>query len=420
MIAFFCEECGGRNTLDINKLDKKKRNIECQICHEWVPLPHIQKNALVKNMINTKNFTILIVDDEEHHRELLKMVLENEYSVITANGGKEALELASEADPDLILLDVMMPDMSGDEVCRKLKANKQTRHIPVIFVTSMAEIIDEEMGLKAGAVDYITKPIKFLVAQSRIAIHLEIKRQSDIRKKEAAKVNQSVKWLEKQVISHQLAEMEALQVKSELEQTLDAVEDIVTIQDIKKRIIRVNNAACRIFQKTADELVGKYCYEVFHGVSKPCKNCPEIMDISRSTSKPVKIVNEVLNKTFIMKHLQRFDDDDILSGSIHVAREISVSQMAASFLQKKSRDGSVGEMVQRGDFNRANIDNLLTVMDSLSIILLNNELIRKYNKNDAKVYSKTKQISKAVSQASMLISETINEAISPKPASSEK
>jgi len=413
MIAFFCEECGGRNTIDISILDQNKNHIKCQFCHEWVPLPQMNENALGKNTINTKSFTILVVDDEVAHRELLKMVLENEYSIITANGGKKALELASKANPDLILLDVMMPDMRGDEVCRQLKADKRTRHIPVIFVTSMADIVDEQTGLKAGAVDYITKPIQFLVAQTRIAIHLELKRQSDQRKKEAHRFNQSVKWLEQQVINHQSAEMEALQIKSELEQTLDVVDDIVTIQDMKKRIIRVNKAACRTFQKTADELVGKYCYEVFYGTSKPCDNCIEIADISGKVTKPVKIVNKTLGQTFLINHFPRFDDNDTLTGSMHVARAVSLPQMAASFLHKTSADKPEHRMVQRGELNRANIDKLLTVMDTLSIILLNNELIRKANPNDTNMANKTERISNAVSRASMLITETISEAIKP-------
>ena len=419
MIAFFCEECGGRNTFDLNTLDKKKSQFECQFCHEWVPLPQIRENALGKNAINTKNFKILIVDDEEVHRELLKMVLDQEYSIITANGGKEALRVAAEANPDLILLDVMMPDMRGDEVCRQLKADKRTRPIPVIFVTSMAETIDEQKGLEAGAVDYITKPIQLSIVKARIAIHLELKRQFDLRKKEVKKFNKSIKWLEQQVIDHELAEMEAQQVKSELEQTLDVVDDIITILDVKKRIVRVNKTACRILQKTADEMVGKYCYEVFFDVSKPCDNCPEIVELSSSFSKPIKIVNERLGRTFLMNLLPRFDDNGALIGCMHVAREVTLPQMAAAFLQKHPAEEPVCEMVQRGILNRTNIDNLLTVLDTLSIILLNNELIRKSNQNDANVSAKTERISDAVSRASMLITETIDEAINPKEIPSE-
>jgi len=414
MIAFFCEECGGRNVFDINTLDKKKSQFECQFCHEWVPLPQIRENALGKNLINTKNFKILIVDDEEVHQELLKMVLEEEYSIITANGGKEALRFASEANPDLILLDIIMPDMRGDEVCRQLKADKRTRHIPVIFVTSMADTVDEQKGLETGAVDYITKPIQLPIVKARIAIHLELKRQFDLRKKEAKKFNQSIKWLEQQVIDHQLAEMEAQQVKSELEQTLDVADDIVTILDLEKRIVRVNKTACRIFRKTADELVGKYCYEVFCPTMKPCGNCPEIAELSSSVSKPLKIVNEGLGKTFLMNLLPRFDDNGTLIGCMHVAREVTVPQMASTFLPKNPVEDHEGAMVQRGDLNRANIDNLLTVMDTLSIILISNELIRKSNQNNANVSNETEWISNAVSRASILITETINEAISPK------
>lgn len=412
MIAFFCEECGGRNTIDAKTLGKNQSHFECRFCHELVPLPQIRDEAPGKKLIDTKNFTILIVDDEEVHLDLLQSMLENEYAIITANGGQEAIRLAHEAKPDLILMDVVMPDLSGHAVCRQLKANKRTRRIPVIFVSSMAEAVDEEKGFAAGAVDYIAKPIKLSIVKARVAIHLEFKRQLQQRKKESQKFSQSIKWLEKQVVKLQLAEAEARQINSDLEQTLDIADIMMMIQDDKKRIIRVNKAACRMFQKNNDELVGKHCFELFHERLRPCENCAQISDISNASKKPTKIAIESLGKTLLLNRLPRFDENSALAGYIHIAREISLAQMAELFLPNDVIEDPTCKMVQRGQLGPANIDNLLTAMDALSTILLNNELIRKSYQNDAELTGKTEQIGNALGRASMLITDTINDASS--------
>ncbi|MFA7361818.1 MAG: response regulator [Candidatus Kapaibacterium sp.] len=107
------------------------------------------------------NFKILVVDDEKDIVDLLKYNLEkeNEFEVITALNGKEALALASENKPDLVLLDIMMPEINGFDVCKKLKNNISTSKIPVIFLTAKENEIDEIIGLELGADDYIQKPI---------------------------------------------------------------------------------------------------------------------------------------------------------------------------------------------------------------------------------------------------------------------
>lgn len=103
---------------------------------------------------------ILVVDDEKDIVDILKYNLEreNEFEVITASDGKEALE-AAQTLPDLILLDIMMPELNGFEVCKKLKTDKLTSGIPVIFLTAKENEIDEILGLEIGADDYINKPV---------------------------------------------------------------------------------------------------------------------------------------------------------------------------------------------------------------------------------------------------------------------
>jgi len=124
---------------------------------------------------------ILVVDDEAGNLQLLRQVLQAEYQLLFAKDGRRALELAQQERPDLILLDVMMPDMSGFEVCAALKAQPATAAIPVIFVTGMADCDDEVKGFAVGAVDYIAKPISAAIVRARVRIHLSLVRMEELR-----------------------------------------------------------------------------------------------------------------------------------------------------------------------------------------------------------------------------------------------
>jgi diguanylate cyclase (GGDEF)-like protein len=124
---------------------------------------------------------ILIVDDvPDNIRVLTGMLLPEGYQISAATNGRQALALAQSSTPDLILLDVMMPEPDGHAVCTALKANPRLRHIPVIFVTALGDVEDETRGLALGAVDYITKPFKEAIVKARVRTHLELKRQRDL------------------------------------------------------------------------------------------------------------------------------------------------------------------------------------------------------------------------------------------------
>jgi len=125
--------------------------------------------------------TILVVDDTPENLALISGLLKDTYKVKVTNSGDKALTIArSEAPPDLILLDIMMPGMDGYEVCRRLKADSRTMAIPVIFLTGRAEAEDEEKGLELGAVDYITKPISPTIILARVKNHLALKTMADL------------------------------------------------------------------------------------------------------------------------------------------------------------------------------------------------------------------------------------------------
>jgi two-component system, sensor histidine kinase and response regulator len=127
-----------------------------------------------------KRQTVLIVDDTPANLDLLHAILRNQYHTVTASSGAEALERISAQKPDLILLDVMMPDLDGYQLCTILKSDQRTRDIPVIFVSAKTQEDDEVKGLELGAIDYITKPISPHIVKARVRNHLELKRYRDL------------------------------------------------------------------------------------------------------------------------------------------------------------------------------------------------------------------------------------------------
>lgn len=124
---------------------------------------------------------ILIVDDQTSNIKLLAAILGDDYRIRIATSGADALKIAeSEPQPDLILLDIVMPEMDGYEVCRRLKDNPATQNIPVIFITALSSEADEERGLNLGAIDYIAKPLSAPIVRARVRNHAILKRKADL------------------------------------------------------------------------------------------------------------------------------------------------------------------------------------------------------------------------------------------------
>jgi diguanylate cyclase (GGDEF)-like protein len=127
------------------------------------------------------NQTILIVDDEPINIKALQLVLGEEHNLVFATTGEMALQMAvEEPQPDLILMDIVMPGLDGFEVCRLLKNDDRTRNIPVVFLTARWETSEEAKGLELGAVDYIRKPFSPPIIKARIRNHLELKKTRDL------------------------------------------------------------------------------------------------------------------------------------------------------------------------------------------------------------------------------------------------
>ncbi|MBC7919238.1 MAG: diguanylate cyclase [Rhodoferax sp.] len=123
---------------------------------------------------------LLVVDDQPINIQVMYQAFAGDYQVFMATGGAQALTICRENPPDLVLLDVVMPDVDGFEVCRQLKAHEATRHIPIIFVTAHTDAAQETHGLSLGAVDFIAKPINPAVVRARVNTQLTLKFQSDL------------------------------------------------------------------------------------------------------------------------------------------------------------------------------------------------------------------------------------------------
>lgn len=154
--------------------------------------------------------TVLVVDDTPANLTLIAQMLKADYRIKTANSGQRALDLALSAPPDLVLCDVMMPEIDGFEVCCRLKSNPRTARVPIIFVTSALGLEEEQRGFEVGAVDYIHKPLTPPIVLARVRTHLEIKRWRDFMEDQSSWLQQEVARQVDQVLRLQMASIHVM------------------------------------------------------------------------------------------------------------------------------------------------------------------------------------------------------------------
>lgn len=211
------------------------------------------------NQIKTENAKtqILVVDDQPSNLRFLSDVLSQEgYSVIRAISGHLALNYALASPPDLILLDIMMPEINGYEVCRKLKENSQTKDVPVIFLSVLDQTSEKVTAFRVGGTDYITKPFQVEEVLARIENQLTIKRLQ----------------IQLQTQNQHLQETESL-LASILNSSLDGIIALASVRDAHGNIrdfkyLLLNKSAEKLIHRTADDLVGKYLLKELPGHQK--------------------------------------------------------------------------------------------------------------------------------------------------------
>ncbi len=229
---------------------------------------------------------ILVVDDTPDNLTLMNELLKDLYKVKLANVGTRALRIASsDSPPDLILLDIMMPDMDGYEVCIRLKADPKTRDIPVIFLTARGDVEDEKKGLDLGAVDYIAKPISPSIVLARVKTHLYVKATQDFLKDKNAFLEEEIARRTREITVIQDVTMLAL---TSLAETRDSEtgNHIRRTQDY----IKVLTEKLRKFPRFRDVLTEQYVATLVK--SAPLHDIGKVGIPDRILLKPGKLLEE--------------------------------------------------------------------------------------------------------------------------------
>ena len=264
--------------------------------------------------MNKDKPTVLVVDDVADNVQVLLSALKNDFSVLAATNGKDAIELSlSDHQPDIILLDVLMPEMDGYEVCRRLKAEERTEDIPVIFITILDENESELKGLELGAVDYITKPIIPELVRARIFNHIELKRHRDnlkemLKEKEELMIAQSRQAAMGEMISmiaHQWRQpITALSmVGNNLKLDIELDKEIKT-EELEKMVNIIGEQTQHLSQTIDD----------FRNFLKP-KQEKQVTTMGTALGNTMKIIGRSLKNKNITVEIEDLSDTELLTYS---------------------------------------------------------------------------------------------------------
>ncbi len=210
----------------------------------------------------TEKQKVLIVDDVPNNITVLTEILKSDYKLICATNGNDALKIMTSSIPDIILLDIMMPDMDGYEVCRQIKLNDRTKNIPVIYLTAKNEEADENKGLETGAVDYISKPFSPTILKHKVRIHTELKRHRDnleeIVKERTLEITQSNEKLQQEMKDRILAQEGLAEQRAYFQQLFENSPLAILLLKVDGKIIEVNKSFETLFGYDVEGIKGEY------------------------------------------------------------------------------------------------------------------------------------------------------------------
>jgi PAS domain S-box-containing protein len=280
---------------------------------------------------NSPKDNILIVDDDLSARQTLSALMEREgYEVRCAASGQTALMFAQEEAPDLILLDVRLPDLDGFRVCQRLKENGKTCDIPVIFISALEDREDKIKGFVAGGVDYITKPFQMEEVLARVDTHLALRR---LRKK----VERQNAQLEQEIARSKQAEEKLKKAAEEWETTFNSISDLVSIHDRDFRIVKVNKALVDTVGMRIEEILGTRCYEIIHGATEPWPNCPHQRALARGKPATEEFLEPRLGRYLLVSASPILNDRNEVIGSVHIAKDVSERKRAEETLRRSEQ-----------------------------------------------------------------------------------
>lgn len=294
----------------------------------------------------TEKPVILVVDNDDAGRDTtVKMIRKAGFPVMEAASGIETLEKAC-AGPGLMVLEVDLPDMSGFEICRKIKENPTTAHIPVLHLSATS--LDDQSkvkGLNCGADAYLTQPVELSVLIATINALLRMKQAEE----------------KMACLAHQW------------QSTFDAVKDAIFILDADQRIVRTNQAAEDLFQRPADAMSGRHCWEIVHGTTEPIPECP----LLRGRQSLQRETRELRMGEFWFEVTVDpiLDAENRLTGVVHIMSDITERKQA----EEKIRQS---EESYRNIFQNAQVGLFRTRISDGKILESNDQLARMFGYNN--------------------------------------
>jgi two-component system NarL family sensor kinase len=283
--------------------------------------------------------TILIVDDIPENLQLLAgMLSDRGYIVRLAPDGQLALQFVQSNPPELILLDILMPDMDGYEVCKQLKTSPTSQEIPVIFISALNEVFDKVKAFSVGGVDYITKPFELLEVLARVENQLRLSRFSKQLLEQNARLSQEIE--ERKRIEHERKQaQEALQAsEAELRALFAAIPDPLFVINSVGRVLKVVPLAPEQLYKPADEQIGRTLHEIFEQAQA---------DIFLSYIQQALSTQQILNieysltmggrETWLAARISPISQDLV----IWLARDITEQRAAALRERKQAQEASI-------------------------------------------------------------------------------
>ncbi|BAQ63404.1 diguanylate cyclase domain-containing protein [Geminocystis sp. NIES-3709] len=333
--------------------------------------------------------SILIVDDQPANLRVLSKMLESKnYKVKKAPDGESAIIAAQSNPPDLILLDILMPNMDGYEVCEKLKSDTKTKDIPVIFISALSDVFDKIKAFEVGGIDYITKPFQEEEVLARITSQLTIQTQRKLLEKERELLEKEQDNLRKEIRQRKEAEAILYQsralISSILNASLDGIAALEAVRDPKTgeiedfRCIVVNPVTAQIFNSQPENLTGKLVFKKFINKVKPqlFSSFIKVVETGKSLEQDIRYNYKNTQKWFHFIAVKLGDGFSVTVRDITVRKklELKLSKLATI-------DGLTGV------YNRHFFDNTLAQEwqrcdrgnEPLSLILCDVDYFKPYN-----------------------------------------
>ena len=300
---------------------------------------------------------ILIVDDKKQNLIALEKTLrETDANIIKALNGDEALRASLKHDFALAILDVQMPGMDGYELAEYLREEERMRTLPIIFLSAVhSDEYHVFRGYEAGAVDYIVKPYEPSILLSKVNVFLELHKQKaelQVYKSELTElVDERTKQLKgtmaelrQEISERKRAEKELFSAVQRWQSTFDAITDIVTVISPSHEFIEINQIGCDILGKKKEDLIGKKCYELVHGLDEPLEDCP--CDRAILTKKVEYGETKENGRHYSINAWPILDENDEVLAFTHVVKDITERKKAKEYLkQYESMVSSSSDMI---------------------------------------------------------------------------